>query len=373
MPSKRSPRTTASATAGMPVPSSLDPVPPAVASPSNSSNPFARATKHQAKLRLTLDGPSGSGKTYSALAIGTALGGRIALIDTEHGSASKYAGDPFTFDTLKLDSFEPRRYVKAIKDAEAAGYDVLVIDSLSHAWAGKGGALEQVDQRAGAKGNKFAAWRDVTPMQNELIDAIIGARLHVIATMRTKTEYAVDQDNGKTTVRKLGLAPVQRDGVEYEFDLVGDLDLNHNLHITKTRCKALDDVVIAKPGAQLAATLKAWLDDGTPEPPHANPVEKEGKPRREQTTSVVAEQGSGDGRDNPAAPAIFLTHEQKTMLVHLGNTLDNGYAPSQYARDLAELGSFLAVRDKLIGLHREQHGVLDQHFAEAVMAAGTTG
>lgn len=225
---------------------------------------FQHATKRQARLRLALDGPSGSGKTYSALAIASALGERIALIDTEHGSASKYAGDPFIFDTLILETFEPRTYVQAIQAAEEANYEVLVIDSLSHAWAGKGGALEQVDARAGAKGNKFSAWRDVTPMHNELVDAMLGASLHVIATMRTKTEYAVEEDHGKVSIRKLGLAPVQRDGMEYEFDVVGDLDLAHNLHVTKTRCRALDDAIIAKPGVQLAKTLGDWLKDGVP-------------------------------------------------------------------------------------------------------------
>lgn len=225
---------------------------------------FQRATKRRARLRLALDGPSGSGKTYTALAIASALGERVALIDTEHGSASKYAGDPFTFDTLILESFEPRTYVQGIKAAEEAGYDVLVIDSLSHAWAGKGGALEQVDARAGAKGNKFSAWRDVTPMHTELVDTMLGADVHLIATMRTKTEYAVEEENGRLSIRKLGTAPVQRDGMEYEFDVVGDLDLAHNLHVTKTRCRALDDAVIAKPGDQLAKVLSDWLKDGVP-------------------------------------------------------------------------------------------------------------
>jgi hypothetical protein len=221
---------------------------------------FQKATKQQSRLRLALIGPSGAGKTYSALRIGTTLG-KTALIDTERGSASKYAGDPFEFDTLSLESFEPRTYVDAIKAAEEAGYEVLVIDSLSHAWSGKGGALEQVDRRASA--NKFAAWREVTPMHNELVDAILGARMHVIATMRSKTEYAVEQDGGKTKVVKLGLAPVQRDGMEYEFDVVGDIDQRHILRVTKTRCRQLDDAVIPNPGEDVAETLRAWLTDGT--------------------------------------------------------------------------------------------------------------
>lgn len=234
---------------------------------------FKKATKTQARLRLALIGPSGSGKTYSALAIATELGKKVALIDTERGSASKYAGDPFDFDTLDLESFEPANYVDAIQSAEEAGYDVLVIDSLSHAWVGKGGALEQVDNRATA--NKFAAWREVTPMHNALVDAILGARLHVVATMRSKTEYALEQDGGKTKVVKLGLAPVQRDGMEYEFDVIGDIDQRHVLRVTKTRCAALDDAVIPKPGAEIAKTLREWLSDGSEsDTPKATPADR---------------------------------------------------------------------------------------------------
>lgn len=250
---------------------------------------FQKATKQQSRLRLALIGPSGSGKTYTALNIARNLGEKIALIDTEHGSASKYAGDPFVFDTLDLETFEPLTYVAAIGAAEEAGYDVLVIDSLSHAWSGKGGALEQVDNRSGA-GGKFGGWREVTPMHNQLIDAIVGARLHVIATMRSKTEYAVEQDGGKTKVLKLGLAPVQRDGMEYEFDVVGDIDQQHVLRVTKTRCAALDDAVIAKPGEQIAETLKTWLSDGET----AAEIEKPAAKDRKRFEKVIADLGKAD-------------------------------------------------------------------------------
>ena len=123
---------------------------------------FQKATKRQAKLRMALIGPSGSGKTFTALTLATALGKRVGVIDTEHGSASKYA-DRFAFDCLNLTSFSPGTYVEAIAAAAAAGFDVLIIDSLSHAWSGKDGALEQVDKKAAASrsGNSFTAWRDV--------------------------------------------------------------------------------------------------------------------------------------------------------------------------------------------------------------------
>ena len=233
---------------------------------------FTKATVHQARLRLALIGPAGSGKTYSALGVATHLGQRIAVIDTERGSASKYAG-LFAFDVLELTSFAPQTYVQAIQTADAAGYDVLVIDSLSHAWMGKDGALEMVD-RAGKRspsGNSFAAWRDVTPHHNAMVDAILACRAHVIATLRAKTEYVQDKDaHGKTVIRKIGLAPVQRDGLEYEFDVVGDLDQDHTLVVTKSRCPALADTVMSKPGQPLAEALRAWLGQG--EAPVVKPV-----------------------------------------------------------------------------------------------------
>ena len=212
---------------------------------------------------MALNGPAGSGKTYTALAVATALG-KTAVIDTERGSASKYA-DLFEFDVLELDSFEPEKYTAAIKAATDAGYEVVVIDSLSHAWAGKGGILESVDNRAKGdrSGNSFGAWRYETPRQNALIDSVLGAGVHIIATMRSKTEYVQQVGaNGKTEIKKMGLAPVQRDGVEYEFDVVGDLDDSNTLRIGKSRCIELAGQVIEKPGAALAATLAAWLGSG---------------------------------------------------------------------------------------------------------------
>ncbi len=241
---------------------------------------FKRAVKSQAKARIGLIGPSGSGKTYTALLLAQTMGQRIAVIDTEHGSASKYA-DEFQFDTLELANFHPQNYIDGIKAAGQAGYDVIIIDSLSHAWAGSGGALELADKGAlKYSGNRFAAWRDVTPLHNQLIEAMLSSPAHVIATMRSKMEYIQTQDSkGKTIIRKVGMAPIQRDGMEYEFDIVGDLDIDHNLIISKTRCRALDGVVINKPGKELAETVKAWLSDGEPLPD---------KPTDAQSTRMMA-------------------------------------------------------------------------------------
>lgn len=228
---------------------------------------FVKASRKQSKLRLALIGPSGSGKTMSALLIAKNIGKRVAVIDSECGSASKYAGDAADFDTLELESFEPRTYVEAIRAAESEGYDVIIIDSLSHAWAGKGGALEMKDAAAkrSKSGNTFDAWREVTPHHNALVDALIGCKAHLIVTMRAKTEYVLEEnDRGKKVPRKVGMAPIQRDGLEYEFDVVAELDHDHNFMVSKTRCPKLDGQVITRPGKQVADILTTWLSDGAP-------------------------------------------------------------------------------------------------------------
>lgn len=227
------------------------------------ANIFKPATKEAAKLRLALAGPSGSGKTYSALSIATALTEHVALVDTEHGSASKYA-DRFAFDTVSMAApYHPNRYVKVIEAAAGAGYEVLVIDSLSHAWNGTGGLLEIVDEIAARMktANTFAAWKDATPIHQRLVEALLAAELHVIATMRSKQEYVLEKDSkGRMAPRKVGMAPIQRDGMEYEFDVFAEMDMQHRMLVSKSRCPDLADAVIEKPGADVARTLRTWLE-----------------------------------------------------------------------------------------------------------------
>ena len=228
---------------------------------------FRKAVKHGAKLRFAVCGPSGSGKTYTLLQLATELGGPVALIDTERGSASKYA-DIFEFDVLELESFDPARLMEIIDEAASKGYRVLCIDSLSHFWIGKDGELDKVDRAARRMQtpNSFAAWKQVTPLHNALIDKIISAPLHILASMRAKTEWILERDErtGKTAPRKVGLAPVMRDGIEYEFDVCGDMDQENTLLITKSRCPKLAGGVFAKPGKEVADVLKEWLG-GAPE------------------------------------------------------------------------------------------------------------
>lgn len=255
-----------------------------------TTNPFERATKVGTRARVALVAPAGAGKTYTALLWGTRLaeraGGRLAVIDTEHRTSAKYA-DLFDFDALYLDTFSPSDYIEAIHAAGANGYGALTIDSLSHAWSGTDGALEQVDRaKARHHGSSFSAWRDVTPLHNQLVEAILSAPCHVIATMRAKQHYAIDEveENGrkKTEITRLGLAPVQREGVEYEFDIVGDLDLDHRLVVTKSRCFELADAVIPKPGIEVADVIADWLS-GSIEAP--KPISHE---QRAELTALLA-------------------------------------------------------------------------------------
>ncbi|NCC05213.1 MAG: ATP-binding protein [Proteobacteria bacterium] len=226
---------------------------------------FRPAKRSSAKLRLALCGPSGSGKTYSALRIAKGLGGRIALIDTERGSGELYAG-LCAYDVAQLTPpYTPARYIEAIHAAEKAGYDIVIIDSLSHAWSGPGGVLEMQDQAAKALKNSFAAWREVTPEHNRLVDTLLQTSLNVIVTMRTKTAYEVQQDGGKTKVVKVGLAPVQREGLEYEFTVVLDLSIDgHVASSTKDRTGLFDGQHFV-PDEDVGVRLGRWLRGDVPQ------------------------------------------------------------------------------------------------------------
>lgn len=218
----------------------------------------------QSKAKVALVGPAGAGKTYTALTIAQELGDNILVIDTENKSSTKYA-NKFKFNLLPVPNYELKTYIAALEFAAQQKFDVVIVDSLSHAWAGKGGALEQADLAGNSKygGNKFAGWADVTPLQNRLIETILNYPTHLIATMRMKIEYALVTDsNGKTKPQKLGLGIVQRDSFEYEFDILAQMDVEHNLVVTKTRCFELDGYMAAKPGPELGQIIGRWLSSG---------------------------------------------------------------------------------------------------------------
>lgn len=237
---------------------------------------FRKAERCKAKLRLGITGPAGSGKTYSALQIAFGIGGRVAVIDTENRSADLYAhlGE---YDVCTIEApYTVQKYLAAINEAESLGYDILIIDSLTHAWAGEGGLLDQQGKIADSgKGNSYTAWRQVTPWHNKLVDAILQSPCHIIATMRSKMEYVLStNDKGKQEPKKVGMAPVQRDGMEYEFTTVFDLSHNHAAQASKDRTGLFDGQIFT-PSTDTGKMLLDWLESGAdaPEPTITNDIQ----------------------------------------------------------------------------------------------------
>jgi hypothetical protein len=243
---------------------------------------FQKAQRRKAKLRLGVAGPSGSGKTMSALLIAKGIGGRIAVIDTERDSASLYAEpiklpdgtmfQPPEFDALCLEPpYAPERFIEAIKAAETAGYDICIIDSTTAEWSGLGGCLELVDHvsKASFGGNSYMAWSAITPRHRAFLDAMLRSSMHIIATMRSKTETAQVDDGRKKKVIKLGMKAEQRDGIEYEFTTV--LDLIHDGHFAvaskdRTGLFAGDPERITE---ETGRRVMAWLENGEEPAPTA--------------------------------------------------------------------------------------------------------
>lgn len=300
---------------------------------------FRKAERRQAKLRLGLVGPSGSGKTYGALLIAQGLGGRIALIDTENGSGELYA-DACDYDVCQITpDFTPDKYIAAIHEAEQAGYDVIIIDSLTHAWSGEGGILEYVDKLKG-RGNDFAAWRKATPLHNALVNAMLQSPCHIIATMRAKTAYDMEKDErtGKVKPVKIGLAPIQRDGMDYEFTVVFEIDQQRHLaEATKDRTSLFDGQIF-QITPETGEKLKAWLETGLP-----------------------AETIIPQPRAKNAAPV--LTEEQKTQRALVSMLTDDGGLGLRKDECAAWIKRVLA-RDDIKGM-----GELTMADLEACMAA----
>lgn len=275
---------------------------------------FQKATKKEAKLRMSIAGPSGSGKTFTALLFAGALspGGKIAVVDTEHGSASKYA-DLFNFDVVELSSFHPNKYVEAIKAAVQAGYDVVVLDSITHAWNGPGGILSMVNQN-------FGKWKDVQPIEQAFIEAIVSSPIHIIATMRAKTQYEVEKDEktGKPAPKKVGMGAIQREGMEYEFDIAAMMDVQNTITIEKTRCSALQGVYKSCPDASFMAPVIRWLSatpaTQAPEPQQKQPpAVQHRQPAQRQSDPVVKEvEFMGDADKDVKSPSVRRFHAEGT-------------------------------------------------------------
>jgi hypothetical protein len=236
---------------------------------------FKPATRTAQHLRIGLAGPTGSGKTYTGIRMGLLLAaaqkGKLAVVDTEDGSASLYQGiespdgAPWEFDVLELAAGkrEPADYTNAIHEAAAAKYPVLLVDSLTHAWQAM---LAQVDKAAGGTDkNTYTAWRHVTPQHTRLVEALLSYPGHILFTVRSKMAYElVKNEKGKLEPKKIGLAPVFRDGIEYESTVFLDLDVDHLVTVSKTRIAALDGLALIKPGPELVRPMLAFLTSAAP-------------------------------------------------------------------------------------------------------------
>lgn len=242
---------------------------------------FKPAERRKRKLRMGIDGPSGSGKSLTGLAILRGVvgpEGRLAVADTEKESIMEYAGvfpgtnQPSGFDAVALNDCSPDAYIEVIDAAVAAGYDGLLIDSVSHEWAGKNGILESVDRDAGEDGFfSKKGWRKATPRHTRFIEKVIGSPIHVVVTMRVKAEYVIEKnEQGKNEPRKIGLQPIQREGFDYEFSILASMDTEHVMRVTKSRTldrgtrgellNFLEGAVIKCPGIELGEQIREWLN-----------------------------------------------------------------------------------------------------------------
>lgn len=283
---------------------------------------FKKAKRSQARIKIAIGGPSGSGKTMSSLLLAYGLiraehpelsdadcWDRVCIIDTENGSGQLYVGNTVgacrigDYNTIDLDPpFEPGKFVDAIKMAEDHNMEVIIIDSLSHAWVGEGGALDKQGAIAARSGNSYTAWRTVTPEHNKLVDAMLQSKCHVIADIRAKMDYQQTvNDKGKKEVKAMGMGLQMRDGIEYEFTVAFMLDYEHVASATKDRTGLFDGrYFVITP--DVGKAIYGWLSNGAPASSAPAPVKKT------QAAQVPAPAAPQDPQapeipDVPAAPA----------------------------------------------------------------------
>jgi hypothetical protein len=245
-----------------------------------------KAERRKAKLRLGVAGPSGSGKTMSSLLMAFGITGdwsKIGLVDTEAGSGELYVGQKVKgtdivigdYNYLRIEpDYTVNKYLEAMRLMAAAGVDCCILDSASHAWSGIGGLLDKQGKIAARSGNSYTAWRDVTPDHNNFVDSMLSSPFHLIVTMRAKQEYVLEEnEKGKKVPKKVGMAPVQREGMEYEFTVMLDIDMGHVASASKDRTNTLDGRFF-KVSPETGKELLAWLETGKePEPvPEASPA-----------------------------------------------------------------------------------------------------
>ena len=228
-----------------------------------------KASRKQAKVRISLAGASGSGKTFSALRLAFGLCNdfsKICVIDTENKSSSLYShvGE---FNVINISPpFHPEKYVQALQLAEQSGMEVIIIDNASHAWSGKGGCLDLHEKEVAKMRvpNSFIAWAAITPMYQNLIDTIVNSSSHIISTLRSKTEYLMSERNGKQVPQKIGTTPMMRDGYDFEMSVAFDLDQTHKAFCTKDRTTLFADKEPFIISVETGKLILQWCNSGEP-------------------------------------------------------------------------------------------------------------
>lgn len=216
-----------------------------------------KACRRNAKIKMGLQGPSGSGKTYSALLIAYGLcsdWSKVAVIDTENCSADLY-DHLGSYNTLSIEApFSPDKYINALHECQQAGMEVIIIDSMTHCWE------YLIEYHASLQGNSFTNWGKITPLHNELVQNILQSPCHVIATIRTKQDYILVEKNNKQVPEKVGLKSIQRDGLEYDFTLVFDLDMANQATSSKDRTGLFSSRPSNKITVHTGQIIKNWCD-----------------------------------------------------------------------------------------------------------------
>ena len=219
-----------------------------------------KSERKKAKIKLALQGSAGSGKTYSALLLAKGLIGgeftKTAIIDTENGSADLYAHlGNYNVVTMQP-PYSPERFIEAIVLCEKAGMEVIIIDSISHCWD------YLLDLHSNMPGNSFTNWGKITPRQNAFINKILQSNAHIISTMRVKQDYVLNQKNGKMVPEKVGLKAIQRNDLDYEFTIVFDVDIAHQVKASKDRTGLFIDKPEFVINAATGKKIKQWCEEG---------------------------------------------------------------------------------------------------------------
>lgn len=304
---------------------------------------FKKAERRQAKLKIALTAPSGGGKTFSALLLAQGIGKKIAVIDTENGSASLYA-DRFEFDTVEIEApYTVPKYINAIKAAQDAGYDVVIVDSLSHAWAADGGLLSKKEALDARGGNSYTNWAGITKEHEQLKAAILNADIHMVVTMRSKQDYVMEvNEKGKSAPRKVGLAPIQRDGMEYEFTTVFDIAMDHNAAVSKDRT-GLFDGQIFKLSKDTGELIMKWLLEGKAIEPKPAPVAPTPLPTRPSPLAPSAVPAAAEAPPKVTCKAcnVPLSYSSNSKGYYCPN-FKNKEVQHTYLKDQAAYDSALA-------------------------------